>query len=450
MDKIINDIINNYLLRETIENEDYPLYHRCGLSKLYQILKDNRVDSRRWDGYYCISCTRNKSFVVGNTSSKYVNITFNINKLKAHNRDIYIRNFSWKRKSDEFYEYEERICSRKGKDDFFTIPNIDECIDRIDLLIDHWDYNDRREEWNEIFDLLKRSSLYNKTFFTTSQKEWDKGITRNSYPISQYDVIEKGITDSQRNYDINIYDRGDNLDYINSIYDDSDLEAQIQGLSFDKLHKYFQFVQYNEEYDCIIVVKDEKYNLLSYPNNKLLLPFWAEEIDAFNEDGLARIMKDNKFNLTNNKGQLLSREWLDSISSRSRCGFYRVEYNNRYNFMSVNGKILLNQWYDFASNFKDGYARISTDDYKENIIDINGNILSPDLWFDDARAFRGDFATVGLQGKYNFMGKDGKLLSPNQWFDEVENDFNFLDYSEVHLKGRIFIIDKNGTLTKKQ
>ena len=47
---------------------------------------------------------------------------------------------------------------------------------------------------------------------------------------------------------------------------------------------------------------------------------------------------------------------------------------------------------------------------KENYLDKNNKLLSPDLWFDSAFSFYGDYSVVELNGKWNRIKSNGDLV----------------------------------------
>lgn len=58
--------------------------------------------------------------------------------------------------------------------------------------------------------------------------------------------------------------------------------------------------------------------------------------------------------------------------------------------------------------------------------------------------FQEGFARVEMNGKWNFKDTNGNLLSPNQWFDDCCSFFD--GFGAVKLNGKWFRIDKLGNL----
>ena len=107
------------------------------------------------------------------------------------------------------------------------------------------------------------------------------------------------------------------------------------------------------------------------------------------------------------------------------------------------------------SDFYNGFVMCGINNKGWNWLNENGNLVSPNQWFDNVGDFDDGFSMVRLNKKYNFIGKNGQLVS-NQWFDNAysfsngfaqvlltdNNYFNFID-----TKGNLY--DENKKLIKK-
>lgn len=58
--------------------------------------------------------------------------------------------------------------------------------------------------------------------------------------------------------------------------------------------------------------------------------------------------------------------------------------------------------------FHDGYSEVKKND-KYNFINTNGQIISPNLWFDDAYGFQDGYAKVEKDAKWYFIDTNGRL-----------------------------------------
>ena len=125
-------------------------------------------------------------------------------------------------------------------------------------------------------------------------------------------------------------------------------------------------------------------------------------------------------------------------------GYAHVELNYKYNFIDVQGNLVSpNQWFNSVGIFTNGYAWVRLNN-KYNFIDTQGKLVSPNQWFDGVGRFTNGYAMVKLNNKYNFIDTRGKLVSPNQWFDLTSNFSN--GYATVELNGKWNLINTQGNL----
>ena len=105
--------------------------------------------------------------------------------------------------------------------------------------------------------------------------------------------------------------------------------------------------------------------------------------------------------------------------------FTRVQRvsDNKYNLIDANGKLLSEQWFYWVDYFHDGFAMVKRGEFEYNYIDTKGKILS-DEWFRRAYNFKDGFAVVQRSDyKYNFIDKNGNYLL-KEWVYSVE-DFHW-------------------------
>ena len=103
--------------------------------------------------------------------------------------------------------------------------------------------------------------------------------------------------------------------------------------------------------------------------------------------------------------------------------------------------------------FVNGFAKVENDDNQFNYIDGQGNLISPNLWFDEVEDFTEPtdngcpYAQVGIFNKgTNFLLPNGNLVSPNLWFDAIY-DFSCgwaRCYSESSKRDRCNYINRDG------
>lgn len=138
-----------------------------------------------------------------------------------------------------------------------------------------------------------------------------------------------------------------------------------------------------------------------------------------------RVYRDGLYNLVNRDFELLSKVWfkyIDGLYPNNASAI--VELDGRYFVFSVPKKTFIGDSYDEIWGFQ------PTDMiFSENPI----NYIS----------------IVKNNGKYNLINGNGKLLSPIIWFDEIEEDWQQARCAKAIAKGETYIIDYNGRILKQ-
>ena len=168
------------------------------------------------------------------------------------------------------------------------------------------------------------------------------------------------------------------------------------------------------------VMLNDKWNLID-TNGNLLSKQWFDYISSF-KNSFAKVMLKGKLNFIDVNGNLLSKQWFDNIYGFEN-GFARVELNNKWNLIDVNGNFISEHWFDGIGYFENGFVKVKLNN-KWNFIDTNCNFLSKQ-WLDWISEFKNGFAQVKLNNKWNFIDVNGKLVS-QQWFDSYENAYDYL------------------------
>ena len=194
-----------------------------------------------------------------------------------------------------------------------------------------------------------------------------------------------------------------------------------------------------------IVELNNKWNLID-TNGKLVSQRWFDNIYSFNKNGIAQVMLNGKLNLIDVNGKLVYQQWFDWIDNFNEDGFAQVMLNRKWNFIDVNCNFLSKQWLDWISEFENGIAKVKLNN-KWNFIDVNGNFIYKQ-WFDYISDFKNGFAKVKLNHKWNFIDVNGKLIS-EQWFDDIYN-FDENGFARVYLNNKCNFIDVNGNFLSKQ
>ena len=127
-------------------------------------------------------------------------------------------------------------------------------------------------------------------------------------------------------------------------------------------------------------------------------------------------------------------------------GFAMVTLNGKYNFINQNGQLVSpNQWFDYCRPFYEGFAAVYLNDYDNyNFINTRGKLLwKGDERFDYCDDFNNGFAVVGINFKYNFINTRGELLwKGNQWFDNCNSFYE--GFAAVKLNGKYNFINTRG------
>ena len=190
------------------------------------------------------------------------------------------------------------------------------------------------------------------------------------------------------------------------------------------------------------VMLNDKWNLID-TNGNLLSKQWFDYISSF-KNSFAKVMLKGKLNFIDVNGNLLSKQWFDNIYGFEN-GFARVELNNKWNLIDVNGNFISEHWFDGIGYFENGFVKVKLNN-KWNFIDTNCNFLSKQ-WLDWISEFKNGFAQVKLNNKWNFIDVNGKLVSL-QWLDDIGNFKN--GFAQVMLNGKLNWIDVNGKLVYQQ
>ena len=191
------------------------------------------------------------------------------------------------------------------------------------------------------------------------------------------------------------------------------------------------FAQAGKFYNGFAIVYDsqQKCNFIN-PKGELLSPVWFQHCSNFDDNGLALVsyMQEdlmNVYNLINKEGKLMFPEHLVYISE-FRNGMAAVCLGfNKWNAINTFGQCILKKNYASVTIFQNGMVCVE-ENHKYNIIkpfENDGKEISSE-WFNMCQEYH-EVAVVGkidkplTEMKYNFLNDKGQLLSPNLWFDDT-------------------------------
>ena len=92
--------------------------------------------------------------------------------------------------------------------------------------------------------------------------------------------------------------------------------------------------------------------------------------------------------------------------------FTRVQRvsDNKYNLIDANGKLLSDKWFEWIDYFHEGFAIVRREDYLNNFINTKGKLLSKQ-WFVWADYFHDGYAVAGrTHGELIKIDKNGKIV----------------------------------------
>lgn len=189
-------------------------------------------------------------------------------------------------------------------------------------------------------------------------------------------------------------------------------------------------------------------------NSNPLANVGFERIDRF-EDGLSLVVKDRKYNFVDDDLKFIQDQWFDSACDYIN-GFAKVYVNGGWNFINIEGKIISDMSFDQTGLKFDKFGTTWVlKNGKFNHIDVNGNLISRD-WFDNEVSVDNKISkdcyiiskidlekyNKGYNGKSvivkNILNGNGELVSPQFWFNDINvdggkdygNDFVIVEYGE--------------------
>ena len=192
-------------------------------------------------------------------------------------------------------------------------------------------------------------------------------------------------------------------------------------------HGYAIVGKYFEEFDAI------KENLID-PEGNLVSDRWFDYVRLYGDKYIGYDLKDDAkskyladdyysvrfdYNKSSFNGvdsyDVVSSENIVKVQDFSKAEDYiRVEVDGKYNYRKPNRKLLLEENVDVIHPFIEGYALVEKNG-KCNIVDIDGNYVSKNEWFDsipDYKYFNKiGYVVVYKDNKFNIMDKNGDLLS---------------------------------------
>lgn len=244
-------------------------------------------------------------------------------------------------------------------------------------------------------------------------------------------------------------------------------------IAFDEWFTYISYMPTHSEKKSFCRVKllkennndENNYNLVNN-SYEYVLSMPVKSISQFDSNNISNISLNNRWNLLNTDGRILSENWFFDIVVHdfNDIPYYQVykEEESVYgsttltNILDKNGKLLFDTWLDEIRCYLDWRSGNIFQIRKHglvNVADINGNILSK-LWFDDIlNELVGGKLGVILNQKVNLLNSNGSLLL-KKWYSYIRyytTDREFWDQKWVYnLYGTddtiVNVSSKNGEL----
>lgn len=128
-------------------------------------------------------------------------------------------------------------------------------------------------------------------------------------------------------------------------------------------------------------------------------------------------------------------------------GVANITMGNRSNWVTKNGEILSpEKWYDSTDPFVNGFSIVMLN-RQYNYVDLDGNLLSPNEWFDNVDAFSSNgFAAVYKNNKINFINHKGKLFLKDLWVDKFFGFQKNTEVSRIYNNKKWNYVDKSGKI----
>ena len=194
---------------------------------------------------------------------------------------------------------------------------------------------------------------------------------------------------------------------------------------YDKIKKYYNITNSH----------DEKIHLVKNYGNLNIL---KDNDKYFLSDGNLNKISDYYDNM-----KILDDKYYSFDDDDIKC--FEVELNNHYNIINTNGKLISpNLWFDSIGD-KSENKIIVMNNNSHNYLKLDGSLVSPNKWFKMCYNFNDGFGVVELKkNKMNYLDENGYLIRDDIFFEWAE-DFNYGEAMVIHNK-KTYEIDTDGNM----
>lgn len=129
--------------------------------------------------------------------------------------------------------------------------------------------------------------------------------------------------------------------------------------------------------------------------------------------GFARVKySNNRWNIMDKSEKILCpKASFDFVGTIQDDAILVCLKSGRYTYVDMQGKYLFKKTFFWASPFQNGYAIIKNEDYQYNVINKQGHLLFPRLWFKHLYQLKNqNFVIKRADGMYNLANTKGELL----------------------------------------
>lgn len=253
----------------------------------------------------------------------------------------------------------------------------------------------------------------------------------------------------------------------------------VELTEWDQVRATFSRVNAEKHESLQYIGRDGKYGYLSLAGKVISVAQW--DVGYAFSDGIAEVVLNQKSNLINRSGELLTEQWWRAVKelddNRSLIGVFSddkrwgvinrqgemviptvwealhpyqnilvVKKDEKWGAIDRNGRVVIPIIWDEIIAENDSPLLVAMKDEKYGYIDVAGNTVLPFKW-DEAFSFREGLAKVCLDGREGFINLEGELTISLQSIS-FDNSFNngICGYSKDRYWG---FVDNTGDFLSK-
>jgi hypothetical protein len=177
---------------------------------------------------------------------------------------------------------------------------------------------------------------------------------------------------------------------------------------------------------------------------KLVVPLEWEEAYAFDESGLARVVKSGKHGFIDRTGRVVVPPEWDRASSFGADAIAPVCRKDRWGAVDRTGKLAIPCEWDALWHFDKSGLAAARRDFKFGFIDAAGKVAVPLEWDAVLPFGDSDLAAVRRDWKWGYVDRTGKLTIPLVW--EEASAFGKAGVAKVIDRDQVAFLDRTGKI----